>query len=322
MPSSRRKLATPSWREFEKLVGRVEQALAGTNVSVTSPDRIPSLVTGRKREVDASLRARIGSAELLITIECRKRKAGQDVTWIEQLGCKKQAIGAARTIAVASSTFSADAIKAAAHYGIDLRVLSEVTEQDVQSWIVPHSVTHIFKSCDLLEPPEIIFHPPQGDEFAAMGSHWPEDGHGVNALVFVTETGESLSFNDLWLRVDEQQKIFDKVPVDDKVHTVRLEVRPSDLLQLRTHRGLRRVHSVKMKLALRWKHEQILRGDARVVMYGPANPYDPMRKQVRAEFESKDSANLISRFAMQFEPGSNSATFTVETRAGKTQGDG
>lgn len=316
MPSSRRKLASPSWREFEKLVGRIEQALAGNNVSVRSPDRIPSLVTGRKREVDASLRARIGSAELLITIECRKRKAGQDVTWIEQLGCKKQAIGAARTIAVASSTFSTDAIKAAAHYGIDLRVLSEVTKQDVLSWIVPHSVTHIFKSCDLLESPVIMFHPQEGDD---TGSHWAEDAHGVNAPVFVTERGESLSFNDLWLRLDEQQKIFDKIPVDDKVHTVLLEVQPSDILQLRTHLGLRRVHSVKMKLALRWKHEQILRSDARVVMYGPANPYDPMPAQVRAEFESKDSTNLVSRFAMQFEPGSNSATFTVETRTGKAQ---
>ena len=77
-----------------------------------------------------------------------------------------------------------------------------------------------------------------------------------------------------------------------------------------------------MKLALRWKHERVLLADAKVVMYSPANPYDPMPKQVRAEFESKDSANLISRFAMQFEPGSDSATFTVETRAGMTQDDG
>lgn len=322
MPSPRRKLETPAWREFERLVSRIEHALAGTNVAVKSPDRIPSLITRRKREVDASLRAKIGSAELLITIECRKRKAAQDVTWIEQLGCKKQAIGAARTIAVASTAFSADAILAAAHYGIDLRVLSEVTEQDVQNWILPQSVTHVFKSCDLLESPEVVFHPEEGDDFADPPSPLSEDARGVNAPVFIGANGDSLTFNDLWLRADEQLKIFDQVPTDDKVHTLRLVLQPSDLLQLRTPQGLRRVHAVKMNMALRWKHEQILLSDAKVVMYSPASTSDAMTKQVRAEFESKDSANLIARFGMQFEPGSDSATFTIETRPVKTQGEG
>lgn len=322
MPSPPRKLVTPAWRDFEELVGRIEHALAGANVAVKSPDRIPSLITRRKREVDASLRARIGSSELLITIECRKRKAAQDVTWIEQLGCKKHAIGAARTIAVTSTAFSADAIIAAAHYGIDLRILSEITEQDVQSWILPQSVTHVFKSCDLLESPEVIFHPEEGDGFDAPSFHRPEDAPGVNAPVFIGANGESLSFNDLWLRADDQLKIFDKVPTDDKVHTLRLVLQPSDLLQLLTPRGPRRVNAVKMTVALRWKHEQILLSDAKVVMYGPASPSDAMAKQVRAEFESKDSANLIARFGMQFEPGSDSATFTIETRTPVTHGDG
>ena len=42
MTSVERK-ATPAWREFEKLVARIEQTLAGSNVTVTSADRFANL---------------------------------------------------------------------------------------------------------------------------------------------------------------------------------------------------------------------------------------------------------------------------------------
>ena len=196
---------TPSWREFEQLVARIEHTLAGGGVTVTSPDRIPSRITRRKREVDASLRTRVGSSEILVTIECRKRRAAQDITWIEQLGCKKQAIGASRTIAVASTAFSKDAVRAAAHYDIDLRVLSEITDTEVQSWILPQWVMHVYKHCDLIEPPEVFFREEQGDDFAVQTATAGADG--VDSSVFVAADGKNLSLNDLWLRADEQLKI-------------------------------------------------------------------------------------------------------------------
>lgn len=77
-----------------------------------------------------------------------------------------------------------------------------------------------------------------------------------------------------------------------------------------------------MRMALRWKHERLLLGDAKVVMYGPASSSDAMVKQVRAEFESKEATNLNLRLGMQFAPGSDTATFTLETRPGKSKSDG
>lgn len=304
------KKPTPLWREFEQLVARIEHSLAGSGVTVTSPDRVASRVTLRKREVDASLRARVGSAEILVTIECRKRRATQDVTWIEQLGCKKLAIGASRTIAVASTSFSKDAVRAAGHYDIDLRVLSEVTDAEVHSWILPRSVVHIFKFCDLIEQPEIIFREQQGDDFAETPPAQGADS--VDSPVFVTPDGRDLTLNDLWLRVDDQMKIFDSVPTDDKAHVRRVTVHPSDELQLRTRLGLRRVHEIKMALSLRWKHEQIPLGAAKVVLYRPAGAADSMPTQVRAEFESKEATNVNFRLGMQFEPGATEATFSLE----------
>ena len=126
-------MTTPAWRDFEKLVTRIEHALAGEGVTITSPDFIPCVTTGSPREVDASIRTRVGSAEILVTVECRDRVAVQDVTWVEQLAAKKKNIGAAKTIAVAASGFSAEAARIARENAIDLHILDEITEDDIKS---------------------------------------------------------------------------------------------------------------------------------------------------------------------------------------------
>jgi len=123
------------WREFEKLVSRVEKLLSPQGAIVKSPDRIKDKVTGQVREVDASIRYVVGSVNILITIECRDRKAIPDDTWIEQLANKKQKIGASHTIAVSSSSFTEPAIKSAQLYGIELRVIRNITDRDILSWL-------------------------------------------------------------------------------------------------------------------------------------------------------------------------------------------
>jgi hypothetical protein len=74
---------SPAWRQFEQLVARIE--------------------------ADARIRAGIGTATILVTLDCRKSRPKQDVTWIEQLATKKTSVGAARTIAVSASGFSNEA---------------------------------------------------------------------------------------------------------------------------------------------------------------------------------------------------------------------
>ncbi|WP_031498143.1 restriction endonuclease [Bryobacter aggregatus] len=122
---------SPEWREFEQLVARIEHDAGPLGLVVRSPDRILCKVTGRKREVDVSVRSRAGTADLLVTIECRKRHPKQDVTWIEQLATKRDAIGASCTIAVSSSGFTPAAEAVAARHGIRLRRLSEISVDEV-----------------------------------------------------------------------------------------------------------------------------------------------------------------------------------------------
>ena len=64
-----------SYRELELLVSRIEGALAPAGARIRSPDRIPDISTGDLREVDVSIRHRVGSVELLVTVECRDRNS-------------------------------------------------------------------------------------------------------------------------------------------------------------------------------------------------------------------------------------------------------
>ncbi len=128
------KHTTSQWREFEKLVALLESHLVPRGATIRSPDHIPDKITGEPREVDISVRYQVGSVPILITIECRKREATQDTTWIEQLAQKRNDIGASVTVAVSSRRFTKPAIKKARFYNIETRLLKEVSEEAIKSW--------------------------------------------------------------------------------------------------------------------------------------------------------------------------------------------
>ncbi|MEM7115362.1 MAG: restriction endonuclease [Chloroflexota bacterium] len=138
-PSRSLSFKNTKWREFEELVARIEKTLihqqSDIDIKLTSPDKeVIDKVTHEKREVDATIRYKLGSSEHLIAIECRDRHRIQDVTWIEQLATKANDIGATQTIAVSSSQFSKSAMRKAAAHGIELRLMHEITDTTLQEW--------------------------------------------------------------------------------------------------------------------------------------------------------------------------------------------
>lgn len=138
----------PDWKDFERLVAAIEKRAAPRNATVKSPDRIRDILTDRLREVDASIRFAVGSATILITIECRLRSRVADDTWIEQLATKREKLGAAKTIAVSATGFTQPAILTAAQHGIELRKLETIQPEDIDSWFMPHLVTYTMLSVD------------------------------------------------------------------------------------------------------------------------------------------------------------------------------
>lgn len=203
----------PEWREFERLVARIEADAGPRGMIVTSPDRIRCKATDRPREVDASIRSRIGTAEVLVTIECRRRSKVQDVTWIEQLAAKKMAIGADRTIAVSASGFTAEAEKIAHQHGISLRKISEISVADINSilqldlvlfWHRACTIERVgirkFRSLDWKMPA------PEDVDFVL-----PEDTDPLAPIFCNTETDTSWSLNDLWHQIQETVDPFDGI---------------------------------------------------------------------------------------------------------------
>lgn len=175
-----------SWKDFEELVAHIERVLAPSGAVVKANDWIRNKLTGRKRQVDASIRYNIGTVPILITVECRKRKHKQDDTWIEQLVTKRQNLGAATTIAVASEDISEQAKKTAKFYGIEFRKISDISKEDIIDWLHIGEIRHV------LFKPVItgvkIFMYPQLGELNVLLHHSVIEAAGkdlVNARVFV-----------------------------------------------------------------------------------------------------------------------------------------
>lgn len=200
-----RRRDVPDWKDFEQLVARIEKDAGPLALVVTSPDRILCKVTGRRREVDASIRSCAGTANILITIECRKRRPKQDVTWIEQLAAKRDAIGAACTIAVSSSGFTPNAVAVANRHGIQLRRLSEVSAATINALMRLDFVLFPHKRAALSRA---------ALRFASDGAWRMPDQNSVDmvlpettdldAPIFRnTETNATWSLNDLWHQIQE-----------------------------------------------------------------------------------------------------------------------
>jgi hypothetical protein len=124
-------------RELEELVRDLEEILADAPVQVKSPDYMIGRMTGTRREVDVSVRAKVGTVSVLAIIECRKRKHRQDSTWVEQLATKMEDVGASRAVAVSSEPFAAGAVSLAAAKNIELRTFSEIDAPFLLGWVLP-----------------------------------------------------------------------------------------------------------------------------------------------------------------------------------------
>ena len=124
-------------RELERLVSILEGGFPSSDVVIKSPDHIEDKITGNKREVDVSIRGKMGSHNILIVLECHDHKYRDDVTWIEQLQTKTEDLNANKVIAVSSSGFSEPAETKAKHYGIEVRTIDEISNEDLDNWVIP-----------------------------------------------------------------------------------------------------------------------------------------------------------------------------------------
>ncbi|HHF7348583.1 TPA: restriction endonuclease [Legionella feeleii] len=116
--------------KFEILVSQIENLLQ-ENATVIWNEKIPDPDNpGKLRQIDVLVR----EEEITILIECRLHKKVQDVKWIEELIGRQLSLNATSIIGVSSSGFTKGALRKAEKFGINLRKIDELTEQEIKSW--------------------------------------------------------------------------------------------------------------------------------------------------------------------------------------------
>lgn len=244
----------PDWREFEELVARIEEVAAPRGAIVTSPDRLPDQRTGRLREVDVSIRSKVGTATVLITVECRKRRHRQDVTWIEQLANRRHALGAAVTVAVSHVGFSEAAKVVAAHEGIQLRQLHTVDRADIESWVFPREFV-LQDRRTKVRALTVRLTPQSRDEKIIEARD--EDLLGLKQdllgfpIFFRRHTGQKVTVGEIWHVAVVKGNLFDTVTYDGSAsaHRVRIELGRLDI-QMETAAGTRAVRAMVVESEL------------------------------------------------------------------------
>lgn len=127
---------TPEWRTFERFVGRVERSLAPPGAVVRFDHMLPDKDDGAPRQIDASIECPVGTVEVLIVIEARRRGRRQGREWLEQLASKRTGVGATAIIAASSSGFARRLGKKARALGVELRDISSTRLDDLNPWVL------------------------------------------------------------------------------------------------------------------------------------------------------------------------------------------
>jgi hypothetical protein len=264
---TRSRRTDPEWRQFEQLIARIERDADELDVVIRSPDRIRCAITGRLREVDASIRTPGGA---LVTLECRKRRSRADVTWIEQLATKRHSLGADRTIAVSAAGFSANAQAIAREHAIELKRVDELAPDQLNPLL----------GLDLV----LFWHPRveiRSVEFrSARPGRWSMPklgevdlllpaGTDVSAPIFLNvDEGHRWSLNDMWHQIVEAANPLQSVVRGEPPSIHRVCFSYPDNVTVDVGDQTLRLGDVIVTLALWWDAEAVWKSDATRVSYG------------------------------------------------------
>lgn len=238
-------------REAERIVESLERLLSGDLLEIKSPDSLYDHNSGTFREVDVSIKGKIGSHTILVVIECRDRKRVQDVTWIEQLVSKKNGINANKMIALSTSDLSPAAKKLAKKNGIELRFLKDFNPKEVIDWLNKTTVEFIDQRFEITDMSMRLIDATKRERMEPTSiSKSNVTHHGSmksNELNFIVEsTGKRFSINDIVSSSNRQKdNIFFKgirpnaQPIERRIH-LHLGA-PSDILLVEIEGKLHRI---------------------------------------------------------------------------------
>lgn len=115
--------------QFQRLVALIHGRLQ-KEWSVSESFLMTDLLTGEKREVDVVATLSVGQHELYLSIECRDHERVADVTWVESMAKKHEALPTSKLVLWSRSGFTKAARTKAKLLKIDVVSQAEATKLD------------------------------------------------------------------------------------------------------------------------------------------------------------------------------------------------
>lgn len=117
--------------DFEKVVARIHEILEPDGTIIIWNDHVSDSSNSKQlRQIDIT----IHRSDADIRIECRHRKKPENVRWIEEMIGKRARLNLDHIICVSSSGFTKTAQLAASDAGIELKTLTQLTDQEIYEW--------------------------------------------------------------------------------------------------------------------------------------------------------------------------------------------
>jgi len=131
-----------TWKEFEKLVLKVQQGLA-PHAQVTHNEKIVGR-SGTLNQCDVVIRAKVGQYDFFSIIECKDRAKKVGVETVREFQSRLADLGAMKGTIVSAKGFTSGAIQLARNYNINLYKLVDAQSRKWRDEaIIPILVTHI-----------------------------------------------------------------------------------------------------------------------------------------------------------------------------------
>lgn len=203
-----------SGKNFENLVAKIEKASA-RSAEVKQNDYLLDFTTGKKREVDITIRSKVAEYPILIIVECRDHKKPVGSGYIEEIRTKRDCVKADKAVIVSSSGFSEPAIQKAKNFGIMLLNMEDANNFPWQN-LLPVVITESnmlrgFKAIgyDFEEDITNLTHTPEYIAFL--------ENPNQETKIFYDNKNERYNLSDIWDKKINLDFVFKQVPVNSGI---------------------------------------------------------------------------------------------------------
>jgi hypothetical protein len=114
---------------FERLVSWISSCLH-RNAVITPNDKLIDKFTGKKRQIDISIKVTNGPIEFIAIVEARDRSRPVGISYVEEINQKKESVNANIAIIVSNQGFYQTALIKAKAYGIQTITLKKALSND------------------------------------------------------------------------------------------------------------------------------------------------------------------------------------------------